>query len=332
MVLADTDMTASYCHECFMPHDKMINCKGCQLWSVCAGCARAKLRDHHQGRCALFAELPAVAKSAGTDVNMLRILLQVMLAAAEVRGAQPDSLDAAAAARLARRALALKAIGTLHADPDAFPSEWHFGIRRGGEGLIEAARKHLPAAVLAEDAEGSFAGYDVDQLLKTALRINLTSFGLPDMEGRNSNFGAGLFPIFGLLSHSCVPNAVFSSIGHGRMALRAIRPIKANGEIAVSYVDLFQSRQQRRMELFQTKHFMCQCARCTDEAYAAFPQDRFLDFPLCPRCTQEVAIPEEYFNEDDEPDSGSLADDMLRQDDRRVKGTRMNSMILVHFY
>eukprot|EP00927_Polykrikos_kofoidii_P074737 TRINITY_DN70767_c0_g1_i1.p1 TRINITY_DN70767_c0_g1~~TRINITY_DN70767_c0_g1_i1.p1 ORF type:complete len:557 (+),score=106.57 TRINITY_DN70767_c0_g1_i1:96-1766(+) len=70
------------------------------------------------------------------------------------------------------------------------------------------------------------------------------------------------------MSHSCHPNAFwhYSDDDH---VLRARRHISIGDEVCISYLDeefLFQSVPVRRWDLRETKHFWCDCPRCTGEA------------------------------------------------------------------
>jgi hypothetical protein len=88
-----------------------------------------------------------------------------------------------------------------------------------------------------------------------------------------------MFPLIAMCNHSCSPNAVFLSSGRGTLTVMAIKPIKKLDQITVSYVDLFAPRWERRGKLLETKHFWCECERCTSN-----DKDLLLDSVICSDC------------------------------------------------
>lgn len=324
VVLTGTQLGEVYCHVCYEPSAK-LTCKGCQLFATCPTCARVALRPH-QERCSAFAKFTDLAKESSTDLDMLRLLAQVLFTAVEARREksmqqQQGDVATVTAAMTATttkddpsrlpinkdKVSLLNGLDELIVDRNAFAPAWHASIRQGCAALLALMRSHFPGEIQPEDGDEGFAGYGLDALCDMAIRVNLASFGLPDREGRNRTFAVGLFPVMGLLNHSCAPKAVFTASKGGRMALRAVRPIPRGEEVTTSYIDLFNSRDDRRRDLMHTKHFFCMCARCTDEQYERFPADRFLDHPLCPRCREDVAVPEIFavqpLDEDDEDEN-----------------------------
>lgn len=63
------------------------------------------------------------------------------------------------------------------------------------------------------------------------------------------------------------------------MTVRAITNVKKGQELCLSYVDLYQPRQQRQEELLATKHFECKCDRCATPIEAS--PDRMLNGFSC---------------------------------------------------
>lgn len=74
----------------------------------------------------------------------------------------------------------------------------------------------------------------------------------------------GLFPVAALMNHSCVPNIRTDFDALGRMYVRASVFIPAESEICTSYTNLLWATPARRNHLMNTKHFLCQCIRCSD--------------------------------------------------------------------
>uniref|UniRef100_A0A1E1WRE0 Protein-lysine N-trimethyltransferase SMYD5 n=1 Tax=Pectinophora gossypiella TaxID=13191 RepID=A0A1E1WRE0_PECGO len=96
--------------------------------------------------------------------------------------------------------------------------------------------------------------------------------------------GSGLFALQSACNHSCLPNAEATfPFGNHRVQLKAIRPIMAEEEICISYLDecaLQRSRHSRQKELAQNYLFVCWCERCMSQAGQ-------------PDCTSEEEMSEE---------------------------------------
>jgi len=60
----------------------------------------------------------------------------------------------------------------------------------------------------------------------------------------------------------------------------------------VSYIDLYAARNERREELFKTKHFKCECIRCRGSNGWAM-KDRVLDGVMCQKCKNGVYLTDE---------------------------------------
>ncbi len=70
----------------------------------------------------------------------------------------------------------------------------------------------------------------------------------------------GLFIEASFLNHSCEPNAGFVNYGN-ELQVRAMKTIKPNEEITISYIDLAQSKSCRALSL--KSHFIeCKCFKC----------------------------------------------------------------------
>mmetsp|Transcript_104211 Transcript_104211/g.222741 ORF Transcript_104211/g.222741 Transcript_104211/m.222741 type:complete len:482 (-) Transcript_104211:95-1540(-) len=88
------------------------------------------------------------------------------------------------------------------------------------------------------------------------------------------------------MSHSCFPNAVWHYTGTDHV-LRARRDIRIGDEVCISYLPehgLLNAAPTRRMELYETKHFWCDCERC---------RSGLLDLSrgfVCPKCRTGVVF------------------------------------------
>ncbi|KAJ2769268.1 hypothetical protein IWQ57_003178, partial [Coemansia nantahalensis] len=102
----------------------------------------------------------------------------------------------------------------------------------------------------------------------------------------------GLYPFSALyMHHSCRPNCVFVGEAGGAMSVRTLQDVPADGELTVSYVELYQPREQRRRELLLSRHFWCKCRRCSTGLSQSV--DRVMDGIQCRECKRGVMIFEE---------------------------------------
>lgn len=76
------------------------------------------------------------------------------------------------------------------------------------------------------------------------------------------------------------------------MEVRALRDIEEGEEITLSYIDIDKERSERQKELRDTKHFDCQCERCSTPLSESV--DRVLDGFRCPRCSVKASEEENY--------------------------------------
>ncbi|XP_053971341.1 SET domain-containing protein SmydA-8-like isoform X2 [Hylaeus volcanicus] len=74
----------------------------------------------------------------------------------------------------------------------------------------------------------------------------------------------GLYPMGALQNHCCVPNTRHHFDDEQRLYVNAALPISAGEELTMSYTSLFWDTTLRRPFLSLTKHFSCECNRCTD--------------------------------------------------------------------
>lgn len=74
-----------------------------------------------------------------------------------------------------------------------------------------------------------------------------------------------VFPLFGVINHSCVPNTTFSFEDKTRnIIVKAGIDIAAGTEITTTYTKLFTGNIARYLFLKMKKTFTCRCERCTD--------------------------------------------------------------------
>lgn len=86
--------------------------------------------------------------------------------------------------------------------------------------------------------------------------------------------GLYLHPYAALINHSCDYNSVVGFDGD-ELFVKAVRPVKKDEQIFISYIDASGPYDVRRKELSERYYFDCQCSKCfkgTDT-----PEDKFLE-------------------------------------------------------
>ncbi|KAL6263575.1 hypothetical protein P5V15_006364 [Pogonomyrmex californicus] len=97
--------------------------------------------------------------------------------------------------------------------------------------------------------------------------LNTNSFEVVVVSSRNKERTTslrGLYPMGALQNHCCVPNTRHYFDDQQRLHVCAALPIAAGEEITMSYTDLLWDTSTRRQFLKLTKHFSCNCSRCSD--------------------------------------------------------------------
>lgn len=84
--------------------------------------------------------------------------------------------------------------------------------------------------------------------------------------GPEGRYGSGIFPLYGRMNHSCVPNAHASyNPTLKRLTIHAIHDIEAGEQIFINYIgDVCRTHQQRAFSLHNTWGITCDCAACID--------------------------------------------------------------------
>eukprot|EP00933_Yihiella_yeosuensis_P028643 TRINITY_DN22476_c1_g1_i1.p1 TRINITY_DN22476_c1_g1~~TRINITY_DN22476_c1_g1_i1.p1 ORF type:complete len:361 (+),score=79.97 TRINITY_DN22476_c1_g1_i1:111-1085(+) len=80
----------------------------------------------------------------------------------------------------------------------------------------------------------------------------------------NGNGKGAVFANACLLNHSCAPNAYHCfNEKQKRLTVHCMRPIKKGEEVTISYVKVWQKKEDRQMELQHQYRFHCRCQVCT---------------------------------------------------------------------
>ncbi|KAE8896536.1 hypothetical protein PF005_g15703 [Phytophthora fragariae] len=263
---------AVLCAVCLRAADADICCDDCSNVFFCSDECQEKLQAVHEKECEALEDVALAASKTCTDVDLLRLLIRILAS---------RSLDAAD--------------GKLHADDQGVVRASYAGV----EDLVHVLDKeggawadHVRAGakrILADLPDKCHLS--VEEILVIAAQINENAYSLDALDEKHLVAAVGLFPICGLINHSCQPNCTWSNAGDGIMEVRALRYIKEGDEITLSYIDIDKERAERRKELRETKHFDCQCERCAESLSESV--DRYLESFCCPRCSVKAASEKE---------------------------------------
>ncbi|KAK3563582.1 hypothetical protein QTP86_030933 [Hemibagrus guttatus] len=96
----------------------------------------------------------------------------------------------------------------------------------------------------------------------SSFKVICNCFSVSD--GELQDVGLGLYPSMSLLNHNCRPNCVMM-FSRKKLELRAVRRIQQYEELCISYTDILAPRVERRTQLMDQFHFLCQCQRCSND-------------------------------------------------------------------
>lgn len=91
-------------------------------------------------------------------------------------------------------------------------------------------------------------------------------------DGTFATLGTCLSTSAALLNHSCNPNCIFVFSGPS-LSIRSLRPIAADSELTISYVDITAPSHQRQEGLRPMYYFDCMCEYCTSKITCGQPDD-----------------------------------------------------------
>ncbi len=199
-------------------------CKKCSRFAVCGACRGLGYDNWHSHECEAFCNLPAGARK-GKDTSTIRMLLR------HKATTEHGEWCGASAAAAGKEDFAL--LKTLQANPT-----------------------NVPPQLLAQLS--MLTGVDRPTVEELVYQIRTNAATLE----RGGKAGCALCCHMGFTNHDCDPNAQAVIDSDGYVTLTALRPIKIDEEVLISYIDNRQSLDERRQILEQHYGFSCSCAKC----------------------------------------------------------------------
>lgn len=271
------DYAASHCARCLRAAEgaARVECGDCGRVAWCSAACRALDAPRHAPACRAMAELTTADMAAAlrVDAALASMVAAIAVERARLRGgggASGGEGGTDAGPRNGAATVSFEAVDTLESHRDSVTPEFLDVAQRTAEAVLA----RLPQEVAAH--------CDADALIDASCRVNSNAYGvLWDVGGAVQSVAAALLPLCAMVNHSCYPNAINSArlltpeeaaavVARGgppgaafAVTMRTVAEVKRGEEVTVPYIALLGSRAARREELMATKHFHCECPRCT---------------------------------------------------------------------
>ena len=122
------------------------------------------------------------------------------------------------------------------------PEAW--AVLTSSAQLLRRALGPAPAAAPADSVLGTLT---TESVIDVLLRIKYNAHPIHDASTHSKKVGLGVFPAACYINHGCMQNVTYYHVNHGRtIVFRALRPIQAGEQVVYSYVDPYQSVEERR--------------------------------------------------------------------------------------
>jgi SET domain len=233
------------------------SCKYCSLTHYCSSQCRVNASHIHRLECKLLDAVCEIATECSVDVDLMRLLLRTVCTRSLNHAAFQDQVENMAHHR------------------DRFEPKWIEAVQSAAS-RVESL---LPNPLKRHNLTSRM-------LLEICCRVNINAHGLSSRSA-DTNVAVALLKRIAMTNHSCSPNCVCLNVGT-EMRVCAIRDISKDEEITYSYIDIYQSREARQIELKATKFFDCHCARC--DSVLADSIDHQISGIRCPSCQQGILV------------------------------------------
>ncbi|KAK2868076.1 hypothetical protein FQN49_003181 [Arthroderma sp. PD_2] len=246
----NTERLADTCSNCFSTSPFSANvmadaqldlkfCSGCRVVKYChKGCQAENWSAIHKYECAIYKKLhPRIL-----PVNSRAVLRIIKL-------------------RNSKKLDALQ-------DMEMFDK-----LRSHVKEISESNKEQYERIMLCAKAEKEYSETDLDleTIAEYFAKLEINSFSFTTPFG--DVMGLCIQPFACLINHSCNPNAVVG-FDEGDITIKAIRKIKSDEQIFISYIDNTNPFDIRQKELAERYYFTCNCSKCAEGDKAR--EDQFL--------------------------------------------------------
>ncbi|CZT45736.1 uncharacterized protein RSE6_06073 [Rhynchosporium secalis] len=227
LLLVEKSSLQTICSFCILESSSLKRCSGCKILYYCSKkCQNRHWKEIHRLECKILKVLPDIPPTA---VRALIVMLS--REPIESQGTEEKTWK----------------------ELESHVSELK-GERKRWEEIFLQAR----AGVEFTKAGGARMEDAIRWLC--VLSTNAFRITLPD----NTPVGLCFSPTLARANHSCDPNA-FIVFDSNTVSLRALRPIKLEEQIFISYVDPTEDIILRQSRLKERYFFTCKCPRCVSE-------------------------------------------------------------------
>ncbi|KKK12381.1 hypothetical protein P175DRAFT_0467687 [Aspergillus ochraceoroseus IBT 24754] len=234
VAVLDTQRLEDTCSGCFgrkQLEDEAISlrgCTGCQVVKYCDRTCQAKdWKSGHSLECSIFQKLtPRVLP------NNARAVLRMVLRSGRKKYTSQES------------DLFVQLETHIREIRDENPAQWE-------------------RIALSSKAVKAYSGTDMEEETISAFgaKLDLNSFNLTNV--LYDRVGLYLHPYASLINHSCDYNSVVGFDGD-ELFIKAVRPIKKDQQIFISYIDATNPTHRRKKELRERYFFTCECLKCSN--------------------------------------------------------------------
>ncbi|KAJ5242916.1 uncharacterized protein N7469_001243 [Penicillium citrinum] len=139
---------------------------------------------------------------------------------------------------------------------------------------IQELQANLDRVIMTSRAIKNYSESDMTEeaIMTYAAKLELNSFNLTT--AIYDRIGLYMHPYAALINHSCEYNSTVGFDGE-ELFVKAIRPIKKNEQIFISYIDTTTPKEIRCKELSERYFFDCKCVKC--EKGTDTREDKFLE-------------------------------------------------------
>lgn len=138
--------------------------------------------------------------------------------------------------------------------------------------------------------------------------------GFNILDSEMISIGTGIYLGVSIVDHSCKPNAVATFDGT-KLILRLTADLTFQdwSQIRISYIDLINTRDDRRQELKNAYYFYCTCSKCID----AKEEEHMLS-AACPNCGDCIFTLKEGKSKNECRNCGQIISDNFLQTHKEV--------------
>uniref|UniRef100_A0A8D3CJ29 [histone H3]-lysine(4) N-trimethyltransferase n=1 Tax=Scophthalmus maximus TaxID=52904 RepID=A0A8D3CJ29_SCOMX len=214
------------CHRCFTRRETLLRCSQCKTARYCNITCQKQAWSVHKRECkCLRGLLPRV------PTDSVRLAARLIFALCQSRRENLTSMSEQKKQGLSQLASMLELY-----------------LRQEAPDLAQEMTSSLPPSCR--------------EPLSLIAKVTCNCFTVSD--GELQEIGVGLYPSLSLLNHDCRPNCVMVFEGT-KLQLRAVRDIKPEEELTISYIETLSLTEDRQRQLEEQYHFTCHCQRCDSQ-------------------------------------------------------------------